>query len=311
MGGSGSGGSYFSGDVPDLLGKLRQSERTSSSAEYDVEVNSVLGGMLAAYNDRDHETLNKHLDTIKSALEVDVEGTLDLMYGGSIAKHTYVDGFSDVDSLVVLDENTLQSRSPDAAKQYLAERLKQRYPEHEIRVGHLAVTVQFAGFDVQLIPAMKAEGRMWVPNENGSRWAKIDPAGFTQALTNRNKEHQGKIIPAVKLAKGIVAGYPEAMRPTGYHMESLAVEAFKDYKGPYTLKSMVSHLFHRSSHLVREPIKDRTGQSIHVDSYLGNPGSVDRRILSSALDRTARRMRNADRAESVTEWEKLLQRPER
>lgn len=310
MGGSASGGSYFSGDVPNLVNKLRESEKASSSAEYETAVNAVLGNMLASYNDRDRDTLSRHLATIKKALETDIEGTVDLLYGGSVAKHTYVDGFSDIDSLVVLDQAALTDRSPRAAKEFLANRLRKRYPEHEIRVGNVAVTVHFAGFEVQLIPAMRAEGRTWVPNENG-RWARINPEGFTKALTTSNKTHQGKIIPAVKLAKGIVAGYPDSMRPTGYHLEALAVEAFKSYSGPHTLKDMVSHLFERSAQLVRQPITDRTGQSIHVDSYLGSPDSIDRRVLSAALDRTARRMRNADRAESPSEWNKLLQRPDK
>jgi len=54
------------------------------------------------------------------------------------------------------------------------------------------------------------------------------------------------------------------------------VEAFKNYRGPTDLKSMVRHLTDYSSTAVQQPIRDSTGQSRYVDDYMGSQGSAAR-----------------------------------
>ena len=45
------------------------------------------------------------------------------------------------------------------------------------------------------------------------------------------------------------------------------------------------------------PISDSTGQSIHVDDYLGSRSSNSRRMVSDSLSQISRRMNNADAKE--------------
>jgi len=69
---------------------------------------------------------------------------------------------------------------------------------------------------------------------------------------------------------------------------------------------MLKHFFLEASSSVRQPIRDRTGQSVHVDDYLGSSNSLERRIISDAFARVHRRLKNADNAGSLAEWEKLF-----
>ena len=92
------------------------------------------------------------------------------------------------------------------------------------------------------------------------------------------------------------------MRPSGYHIESLAVEGIRNYSGEFNYKEMLHHFFERGSQLVLRPINDSTGQSLRVDEYLGAPDSSTRQILSGRMERIARRMANADRAGSSDDW---------
>ena len=64
-------------------------------------------------------------------------------------------------------------------------------------------------------------------------------------------------------------------------MESLAIEAFSDYEGPLDPKAMIIHLLGHSIEAVKRPITDSTGQSIHVDEYLGPAGSRGREGAST------------------------------
>jgi hypothetical protein len=303
MGGSGG---FFGGDPKRTLEELRQSQEESDRKPYEAECNNVLAGYLAEFNARDSAAIDKHLAEIKKALERDIDGVFALRFGGSVAKHTYVDGLSDVDSLVLLDGSEFAKNGPEVAKDYLARRLKERFPKTEIVEGRLAVTVKFADVDVQLLPAVREGDGYKIAAPSGDAWAAVRPRKFADVLTRVNEKNAGKVVPTVKLAKAIIAELPEKYHVTGYHAESLAVEVFKDYKGPLRVKDMLANYFSEAAGRVLAPIRDRTGQSVHVDEYLGPERSLDRAIVADAFARVARRMRNADAQLSVSDWRKLF-----
>src|SRR5260370_979168 len=82
------------------------------------------------------------------------------------------------------------------------------------------------------------------------------------------------------IEKIINSQQPEALQLNGYHVESLAIESFKDYSGSINPKAMLEHFFNRSRALVLAPIHDKTGQSVHVDTYLGQANSNNRKEVS-------------------------------
>jgi predicted nucleotidyltransferase len=299
-------GHYFSSDIDDLRKKLRDSEQATEDAQYEAEVANVLAALLTEYNDRDTQAVNHHLDEIKKALEKELEGTVDLLFGGSVAKRTYVDGFSDIDSLVILDNCELANGSPDAAKKYFAKRLQERFPKTKVDVGKLAVTIRFSDAEIQLLPAISCRKDISIADRTGRNWSQIQPKKFTKVLTRTNQQTGNKVVPIVKLAKAIIANLPEKHQISGYHAESLAIEIFKGNTGELRPKAMLKYYFEQASRRVQEPIRDRTGQSIHVDDYLGAEGSLERRIVSDAFSRIYRRMNNADNASSIDEWHKLF-----
>ena len=86
----------------------------------------------------------------------------------------------------------------------------------------------------------------------------------------------------------------------------MAISAFREYPGPYVVEKMLPHLFKSMTELVRSPMRDSTGQSVHVDEYLGKADSEKRRELSHVLDRVARRMDNASAAASLERWNAIF-----
>src|SRR6185369_9920398 len=101
---------------------------------------------------------------------------------------------------------------------------------------------------------------------------------------------------AVKVVKSMLAAQPEHQRLSGYHIEALAVAAATRYEGPRTIKALTTHILTESSRRVLEPMVDVTGQSRHVDDYLGGRGSLERQIVSMRLEGLARKL---DAARSV------------
>lgn len=306
MGGS-TGGSYTGRSDPERLKRqLRRAEEGSEDREYEAQVADLLRSLLTEFNDRNVEAINKHLEEIRKALEKEIDETIDLNFGGSVAKHTYVDGLSDVDTLALVEGTDLEEKSPEEVKGFIARRLQERFPNHTVEIGRLAVTITFSDAEIQLLPAVRAGQGYRIADSTGETWSRIDPSAFTRKLTHVNKEHGRKVVPTVKLAKAIVSALPEQQQITGYHAESLAIEAFEGYDGSYKLPTMLKHFFSESEDRVLRPITDSSGQSIHVDEYLGEEGSLERRRVSDAFSRVRRRMRNADRVNSVSEWTTLF-----
>jgi hypothetical protein len=309
MGGSGGGGT-FSGRSPDKLRELvRKAEGKLSETAFDGELARTLGELLATFNGRDAELVRERLDEAKTALMGELDGSFDQLFGGSVAKHTYVDGLSDIDSLVLINDTELEGKKPSAVLAKM-ERILKKAMASEVKISHgrMAVTLDYPdGMSIQLLPALEGDGnRVHVPSSRTTDWSQIDPVAFQRALSRRNEQCSNKLVPTIKLAKAVVGQLPAAQNLSGYHMESLAIAAFRGYDGEKTTRAMLPVFFEKAKDLVLTPIHDRSGQSIHVDAYLGAANSEERQIASHLLGRIARRMRNATASGSTAQWRALF-----
>ena len=306
MGGSGGGFFYGETDTNKIKEMVEEARTRTRGEAYETEVSERLNELLVEYNDRDVERIRFYLDTIKGLLQEDIEGTVDLRFGGSIQKRTYVDGLSDVDCLVQLKDPQLESMSPRGVLEYFRQKMEQHLGRlAKVSVGDLAVTVEYPdGTKIQLLPAIRKGAGLVIPAGRGDQWSNIiRPDRFAARLTEVNQGCNGKVVPVIKLAKAAISKLlPEEYPLTGYHTESLAIEAFKSYTGSTTIKAMMEHFFERVKDLVKRNIRDRTGQSVHVDDYLGGENSSIRDVISNHLDDISRNIKNANAQSSVSEW---------
>lgn len=302
----GGGGSFTPGkSLEDLL---KENSNKEEEALYKQDVNSYINRLLVNINDRDVEQVQKHIDTIKNALEKEIEGVIELKFGGSVSKHTYTNGLSDIDMLVGISKSSLADSKPEEVLSYFRDRIKERLPNTKVKIGDLAVTVKFSsGYEIQLLPSIETKTgfRIAVPGKN--EWSNIvRPKKFAEKLTDINRKNAGKVVPIIKLFKVVNKQLPNGLQLSGYHIESLAINFFNSYVGEKKYHTMVKEFSAFSKTAVLTPIKDSTGQSIHVDGHLGTEGSVLRRQVSKALERLSNRMKRADTQKSLEEWKKLL-----
>lgn len=302
----GSGGFLYRYKPDQIKQMVEEAAIKTRSEEFEVEVSDRLSELLIEYNDRDVEKIRSYLNKIKELLQEDIEGTVDLRFGGSITRHTYVDGLSDVDCLVHLKDPALQSMSPKDVLQYFKEKIEQRLGRFvDVSVGNLAVTIEYPdGTKIQLLPAIDRGAGVVIPASRGDTWSNvIRPDRFAERLTEVNQACNSKVVPAIKLVKGITNKLlPGEHHLTGYHIESLAIEVFKTYTGRMTIKAMVERFFEGVKDLVIRTIKDKTGQSVHVDDYLGGENSQLRRAISNDLDNISRKIKNANTRAETSAW---------
>lgn len=292
-GGGGSGGYWYSNPQP-APGWVK-----ASKAQYEGSVNGYLRDLLSDYNNRDTAAIHRHLTTLKQAISSDIDGFVETRFGGSVKKHTAVDGLSDVDTLVVLNRSSLADYSPAEVLAYVEQRLRARLPNTDIKAGSRVVTVTYSdGIQVQLLPVLETVNGIRIPDRDG--WSRVvRPQTFAAQLTETNQRCGNQVVPTIKLFKGLQMGLPKDQRLSGYHVEALAVEAFRDYDGRFTTKDMLAYFVESAKKRVLTPFAEKTGQTEHIDDKLGTAYSAPRLRIETALGRISNRISEADRSGNV------------
>jgi hypothetical protein len=306
MSGGGGRQDYFGGEKkPDRL--RSEALNATQDAEEEARINAYLSQHLAQA-ERDADLIRERLDEVLLVLQGVLEGAERLLFGGSVAKRTFVDGLSDVDVLLLLNEDATRGDSPNQIRQAVAAALEEGLPAGEVRrvrVGDLAVTVEYRdATELQVLPAVRRGNDFAISNASGEGWATIRPRGFAKKLSDVNQKNGGRIVPIIKLAKKLISQYPDGRQLSGYHIESLAIEAFENYAGPRSIRGVLQGFFESAARRVLSPIRDSSGQSVHVDDYLGANGSIARRLRSDSLARTARRLASA---RTLDLWKQLME----
>ncbi len=284
--------------------------RKTIESGFFTSLNGKMEELLRDYNTRDKEQIGKHLETILQKLESEIEGFLDLTYGGSLAKYTYINGLSDIDLLVKLNRSDLAQKKPEEVLSYFKEKLEERFPRSDVRVGDLAVTVKFKSSDleIQLLPSIKTATGFRIADPETKSWSRvIKPFKFAEELTEVNQKNNGRVVPIIKLFKPINEKAPKDIKMTGYHIEALATEIFKDYSEQKTYSKMLLYFCQKAKDRVLTPIGEITGQSEFIDTKFGVANSNIRKKLSSYLERISMKMKLATSNSSIDDWVQLLE----
>ncbi len=248
--------------------------------------NEQCENLLARYNNRNAERVAQRLGTICESLRREGYRTVQTKLGGSVKKGTFVSGLSDVDALLFVNQTSLANQSPSKVIKHVQKIVKQRLPNNQVNAGKLAVTVNYSnGMEIQLLPALRTKSGSFRIAEFGStKWSNIViPDNFVGKLTKVNRGTDGRAVQVIKLAKAMANCFikRDNHKIIGYHMEALAVDAFKDYREQLDPQSMLVHLFKHANHNVMIPMDDSTHQTTHVDQYLGPANSKLRKAAST------------------------------
>ncbi|MYC34149.1 MAG: nucleotidyltransferase [Chloroflexi bacterium] len=233
--------------------------------------------LLAKYVRRNQQVVTRHLESLCTIIR-SAGHVVQTMYGGSVQRGTYVTGLSDVDVLLIVNQSSLLNQSPAVVIQQVRRTIKERLPNNSVRAGNLAVTVSYAsGIEIQVLPAIRTtSGGVRIAEPGSAGWSNVvHPENFARRLAEVNDANNGRVVQVIKLAKAMANCH--VSRPSrkfsGYHLESLAINAFRNYQGSQDPKAMLKHFLTHSATAVKSPIADTTGQSGYVDEYLGPANS--------------------------------------
>ena len=251
----------------------------------DDRFNEYCEALLAQYTRRNTQTVTQRLESLCGFLR-QKGNVVQTMFGGSVRKGTYVTGLSDVDALLIVNQSSLVNQPPGRAIEYVRDTIQDRLSQNTVSAGKLAVTVSYSsGTQIQILPAIRTNSDgVRIADPGSTQWSNVArPDDFATKLAKVNTARDGRVVPVIKLAKALADCFISrpSSKISGYHMESLAIDAFEDYQGPLDPKAMLVHLFGHAMDAVKSPITDSTGQSRYVDEYLGPAGSKLRRGAST------------------------------
>ncbi|MFC4347955.1 CBASS oligonucleotide cyclase [Kordiimonas lipolytica] len=304
----GGGGGYYSEYSGSQIQKKIEQTTDELAKGFGEELQRLLNEVLPGINDRDADGDMAIREELRGIISEAIDSPLiRLRFGGSVSKNTYVEGLSDIDALAVFRNLTVKDSNPANLLARIAANINAKLEGCEVRVGAVAVTVTRPdGKEFQIIPAVRDGTKLRVPSWDGKGWSGIDLRKFSKTLSKYNANLNQKLIPTIKLAKKVLAELPPSRHLSGYHVEALAVDVFKRYKGEPSTSSMLPYFFDRASKAILRPITDSSGQSVHVDEYLGAQNSVKRKEMSHLLNRISKRMMNASAFQSRDRWEDIL-----
>ncbi len=251
----------------------------------DDRFNEHCEAFLAQYTRRNTQAVTQRLESLCGFLR-QKGNVVQTMFGGSVRKGTYVTGLSDVDALLIVNQSSLVNQTPAMVIEYVRDTIQNRLRQNTISAGNLAVTVSYSdGTEIQILPAIRTNsGGVRIADPGSTQWSNVArPDDFAEKLGKVNRVRNGRVIPIIKLAKAMADCFitRPSRKMSGYHIESLAIDAFKDYQGSLDPKTMLVHLLEHSIEAVKNPVVDSTGQSRHVDEYLGRASSNLRKGAST------------------------------
>ena len=237
--------------------------------------------LLATYTRSNQQAVARHLESLRNSLRYAGNHAVQTMFGGSVRRGTDVAGVSDVDALLIVNESSLENRPPAEVIAYVRDVIQAQHffsIFSTITTGNLAVTVKHSdGTEIQILPAIRtASGGVRIAEPGSTGWSKVaHPEKFAEELSAVNQATSGRVTPTIKLAKAIADCHItwQTRKISGYHMEALAIDAFRNYEVPQNPRSMLVHLLGYAMDAVMMPISDPTGQSRNVDEYLGRSQS--------------------------------------
>ena len=253
----------------------------------DDNFNRYCEELLARYTRRNQQAVTRHLEGLCNIIRSEGH-VVQTMYGGSVQRGTYVTSLSDVDVLLIVNQSSLVNQSPAKVIQQVRRTIKGQLPNNSVRAGNLAVTVGYAsGIEIQVLPAIRTNsGGVRIAEPGSTGWSNVvHPENFARRLAEVNDANNGRVVQVIKLAKAMANCH--ISRPSrkfsGYHLEALAIRAFRNYQGSQDPKAMLTHFLSHSATAVKSPIADTTGQSGYVDKCLGPANSRLRNRASTYL----------------------------
>lgn len=156
----------------------------------------------------------------------------EVFMNGSYLRRTIIRPLDDIDVFVVFDDEEYSKLYNDPNPQTILNRFKSYIDslsdyKGKCRQSRPCITIDLSDKHIDVLPTMKKNGVLYIPNEDLSGWDYTDPKLHTENLNRINKNRKymvKKVVKAIKKWKKI-----NNIKIASFHIEQIAIQIFGYY----------------------------------------------------------------------------------
>lgn len=179
--------------------------------------------------DLQKSTVSTRQENVRDVVAGDMD-VLDSFLTGSYARSTMIAPLSeaDIDIFIVLDPKYYESDGQASLLDKVKRALLKTYTKTpKISRNGQAVTITFTDFVVDVVPAFNRKGGGYlIPNSVQNTWIATNPKTHVDIMAQKNKNHNGDLVPVVKMIKGWNRNINFSF--VSFRLELLAMEIFEN-----------------------------------------------------------------------------------
>lgn len=255
-------------------------------------------------------TASTRQENVRNAVAEELD-VLDSFLTGSYARSTMIAPLSeaDIDIFVVLDPKYYESDGQAGLLDKVKRALLKTYTKTpKISRNGQAVTITFTDFVVDVVPAFNRKGGGYlIPNSVQKVWIATNPKTHVDIMIEKNKNHNGDLVPIVKMIKGWNRNINYSF--VSFRLELLAIEIFENVTiSDYS--SGMRYFFDKGRERIKYKAKDPVPYGGEI-SGLRNATTQEEAVskFESAYNRAIKAeqyAKNDSIENAVIEWRKIF-----
>lgn len=252
-------------------------------------------------------TVSTRQTNVRVALKDDFD-VKDSFLTGSYRRNTMIAPLSeaDIDIFIVLDVKHYAANGQASLLESVKKSLRKTYKSTpEIKPDGQAVTITFNDFKVDVVPAFyRKGGGFLIPNTSLSQWIGTDPKQHVELWTASNKEHNGDLVPLIKMVKGWNKSRG-VLR--SFHLETLTRHVLSNVQIS-DFPSGLRYVFDKARDHIKVKLADPAGYNDDVAAHVNTQAALDKIVeqLTYAFNIAVEAERLGDTAAAFDKWRVLL-----
>lgn len=181
--------------------------------------------------DRQEDKIKASFNNLQEHL-LDADNSLsikEVFLNGSYARDTMIRPLADIDTFAVIDKDDYSESGQDPNTQTVLRKFKTYLEEcvdynNKVRQDRPCVTIDLSYIHIDVLPALRKFGCLYIPNESLDGWILTDPKGHTDKLNQVNRLRKYLVKKIVRVVKSWKS--EKSIEIPSFHVEEVAISVF-------------------------------------------------------------------------------------
>ncbi|MGI6313128.1 MAG: SMODS domain-containing nucleotidyltransferase [Candidatus Cryptobacteroides sp.] len=226
----------------------------------------------------------------------------EVFLNGSYVRDTMIRPLDDIDIFAVIDKSDYSDNGNKPNPQSVLTKFRNYLNEttdykDKVSQDRPCVTITLDKLKIDILPALRETGNLYIPNENLNGWTFSDPKSHTEKLDQVNDRRNGKVKDVVKAVKSWKK--QNDYKIPSFHIEEIAMEIFNSFSFD-TFEEGIRKWFDRAFFYIE---KDKFNSDKQYKTVLDAINST-----AVQINKAKSKKDNKDEAEAIKIWHDIFGR---